>query len=63
MGKHKTNKSTLKRLKITGGNKILRRSVGQNHFNAKDSGNEKRGKRKFKGLPKEFQKGIKQIIN
>jgi ribosomal protein L35 len=32
----KTNKSYLKRLKITKSGKILARKAGQNHFNAKE---------------------------
>lgn len=33
----KTNKSLLKRIKITKTGKLLVRSSGQNHFNAKES--------------------------
>ena len=33
----KTNKSLLKRLKITGTGKVLARRGGKNHFNAKES--------------------------
>ena len=32
----KTNKSFLKRLKVTKSGKILSRKAGQNHFNAKE---------------------------
>jgi ribosomal protein L35 len=32
----KTNKSYLKRLKVTKSGKILARKAGQNHFNAKE---------------------------
>jgi ribosomal protein L35 len=35
----KTNKSLTKRLKITKNGKILARKPGQNHFNARASGN------------------------
>ena len=35
----KTNKSYAKRLKVTKNGKILARKPGQNHFNAKASGN------------------------
>jgi ribosomal protein L35 len=35
----KTNKSYTKRLKVTKNGKILARKAGQNHFNAKASGN------------------------
>lgn len=34
----KTNKSYTKRLKVTRKGKILARKAGQNHFNAKESG-------------------------
>ncbi|MEK7464119.1 MAG: bL35 family ribosomal protein [Patescibacteria group bacterium] len=33
----KTNKSYLKRLKVTKNGKILARAKGQNHFNSKES--------------------------
>lgn len=33
----KTNKSFLKRLKVTKNGKIIARSKGQNHFNSKES--------------------------
>ncbi len=35
----KTNKSFSKRLRVTKKGKIIARAPGQNHFNAKDSGN------------------------
>ena len=41
----KTNKSYTKRLKVTKSGKIIGRKPGQNHFNAKQSG-EKRLSRK-----------------
>jgi ribosomal protein L35 len=41
----KTNKAYRKRLKITRSGKILTRRAGQNHFNAKESGNVTRRKR------------------
>jgi ribosomal protein L35 len=36
----KTNKSYTKRLKVTRTGKVLGRKMGQNHFNAKESGSE-----------------------
>nr|YP_010337622.1 ribosomal protein L35 [Dixoniella grisea]UNJ17207.1 ribosomal protein L35 [Dixoniella grisea] len=42
MGKLKTRKSLLKRYKITGQNKILRRKAGKGHLLAKKSSNRKR---------------------
>jgi ribosomal protein L35 len=41
----KTNKSWLKRMKLTKNGKIKVRKKGQNHFNAKESGNTTRAKR------------------
>ncbi len=44
----KTNKSYIKRLKVTKNGKIIARNPGQNHFNAKEnsktSGSKHRGK-------------------
>ncbi|PIP55760.1 MAG: hypothetical protein CO183_01840 [Candidatus Zambryskibacteria bacterium CG_4_9_14_3_um_filter_42_9] len=40
----KTNKSYLKRLKVTKSGKILARKAGQNHFNAKERRAEKYAK-------------------
>ncbi|PIR86349.1 hypothetical protein COU13_01435 [Candidatus Kaiserbacteria bacterium CG10_big_fil_rev_8_21_14_0_10_43_70] len=43
----KTNKSYTKRLKITRSGKLLARKPGQDHFNAKETGEERlRGKQK-----------------
>lgn len=42
----KTNKSFKKRLKVTKNGKVIARSPGQNHFNAKESGKENLKKKK-----------------
>lgn len=60
--KLKTSKSSLKRFKVTGSGKILRRSVRMNHFNAKDTGNMRRGKRGDKALAKVNEKDIKNLM-
>jgi len=59
---NKTNKSLLKRIKITGSGKILKRPPGQNHFNAKDSG--ATGQRKHGNIdaPSELHKKAKALI-
>ncbi len=44
----KTNKSVLKRIKLTKNGKVKMRMKGQNHFNAKESGNTTRAKRGVK---------------
>ncbi|MFA6184398.1 MAG: 50S ribosomal protein L35 [Parcubacteria group bacterium] len=45
MPKMKSKKSLVKKVKITGGKKVLRRYTKQNHFNAKQTGTLKRKKR------------------
>ena len=59
----KTNKSLLKRIKITSTGKIMKRPPGQNHFNAKDSGNMSRQKRGDKRAPKELINDVKSLIH
>jgi len=46
MPKRKTRKSVAKRVKITAQKKVMRRDVGQGHFNAREEGKTTRGKRK-----------------
>ncbi len=58
----KTKKALLKRIKITSGNKILKRPPHQNHFNAKESGNITRSKRGFKSVPDSLIKDSKYLI-
>jgi large subunit ribosomal protein L35 len=41
----KTNKSYLKRIRVTRTGKLMARKPGQDHFNAKQSGSERRSKR------------------
>lgn len=60
--KLKTKKIALKRLKITGSGKVLRRPVHQDHFNAKESGRKTRRKRGFKKAPLANQKKIKKWL-
>lgn len=45
MPKIKTHKATVKRFKKTATNKLLQRKAGQDHFNARDTGNATRKKR------------------
>jgi large subunit ribosomal protein L35 len=56
--KLKTSKSAKKRFRITSTGKVRRRAVNVNHFNAKDSGNERRRKRPSKGLNKSLEGNI-----
>lgn len=54
----KTNKSHAKRIKVTKNGKLKVRAKGQNHFNAKESGNTTRSKR---GTKKNFILSAKQV--
>ena len=54
----KTNKSLTKRFKITKNKKVLFRPMHQDHFNAKDSGNQTRRKRGVKILKGKIRKKI-----
>jgi len=58
----KTNKSLLKRIKITGTKKILKRPPGQNHFNAKEPGRSSRFKKGFVAVPKSIEKDIRALL-
>ena len=58
----KTKKALSKRIKITGTGKIMKRHPGQNHFNAKDSGNKTRAKRGDKVGPHELTDKVKALI-
>ena len=42
----KTNKSYTKRIRVTRNGKLVVRAKGQNHFNAKQSGSQRSGKRR-----------------
>lgn len=58
----KTKKALLKRVKITGTGKIMKRPPGQNHFNAKESGDASRQKRGHKMAPKELIRSAKALL-
>jgi len=45
MPKIKTHKATVKRFKKTANSKLIQRKAGQDHFNARDTGNKTRKKR------------------
>ncbi len=50
--KLKTNKAIAKRFKVTKGKKVLKRREGQDHFNARATGNQTRRKRRDKVVSK-----------
>jgi len=63
MPKIKTNKATSSRVSITKKGKIKHRKCGQNHFNARESGNITREKRRDSSIVnKKNTKTIKQLM-
>lgn len=62
MPKIKTHKATVKRFKLTKKDKLTQRKAGQDHFNARESGKEKRNKRKDIETSPSFKKTIKTLI-
>ncbi len=58
----KTKKALLKRIKISARGKIMKRPPGQNHFNAKDSGNGTRSKHGDKQAPYELIDKVKALL-
>jgi ribosomal protein L35 len=63
--KQKTNKSLIKKVKITKNGKVLVRHAGQNHYNTRETGNFKRKKRRdirlFKTDEKNIIKGLPNL--
>lgn len=59
----KTRKSIKKRFKITKTGKILRRATGQDHYQAKKSGKQKRKMRKWIKVSKPEAKKIKRLFH
>lgn len=62
MPKIKTHKATSKRFSLTGKGKIKQRRGGQDHFNARDTGNVTRAKRRDLDTTETLNKTIKQLI-
>jgi large subunit ribosomal protein L35 len=58
----KTRKSIKKRFKITKTGKVLKRAVGQNHFNAKKTGKQRRESRKWVKISNVDAKKIKKLL-
>ena len=62
MPKMKTHKATSKRFIITRTKKVKQRKAGQDHFNARESGNVGRNKRRDIDVTTTLQKTIKKLM-
>jgi len=62
MPKLKTNKAAAKRIRITKTGKQIKRTAGQDHFNARESGKTKMNKRRDIELSKASSKMIKTLL-
>lgn len=64
-GKLKTVKSISKRVKVTGGKrpKLLLRTPGQDHFNARESGKVTRNKRRDFEISNVYRRTITSVIH
>jgi len=60
--KGKTNRSLLKRVKITGRGKIMKRPPNQGHFNARESGDGARQKKGRVMAPKSLMRSAKALL-
>jgi len=63
MPKMKTHKATNKRFKATKTGKIIKRTDGQDHFNARESGKTKRNKRRDRSLVTPYRLAITRGIS
>ena len=62
MPKIKTHKATVKRFSITKKKKISHRKPGQDHFNARDTGDAGRKKRTDISANKTYEKTVRTLI-
>lgn len=60
--KTKTRKAIAKRFRITKRGKVMARAAGQDHFNARESGNVTRRKRLDKKITSRFATTIKKQL-
>lgn len=58
----KTKKALLKRVRITGNKRLIKRRANQNHFNARESGNSVRAKRIQREVPASLAKAAKHLL-
>jgi large subunit ribosomal protein L35 len=63
MPKIKTRKAVAKRFKVTKKKKVIKRSTGQDHFNARESGKQKRAKKADKSVSQADAKNIRRMLS
>lgn len=62
MPKIKTRKAVAKRFTVTKKKKVIKRTGGQDHFNARESGNVGRNKKRDTSIAKADQKNIRKMM-
>lgn len=62
MPKIKTRKAVAKRFKVTKKKKVVKRGCGQDHFNARESGKQKRGKKLDRSVAEADAQNIRKML-
>ena len=62
MPKIKTRKAVVKRFRITKNKKVIKRTAGQDHFNARESGQTRRNKRNDSSLAHVDAKNVRKML-
>lgn len=60
--KMKPRKRVQKRFKVTGSGKVMKRTAGQSHFNARDTGTKTRNKRRDQDVAKADAANVKKQL-
>jgi large subunit ribosomal protein L35 len=60
--KVKTHKATVKRFRVTAKGKLMKRTAGQDHFNARESGVVTRRKRRDMAIAKANMSALRKLI-
>ncbi|MDD3101706.1 MAG: 50S ribosomal protein L35 [Patescibacteria group bacterium] len=58
----KTNKAIVKRFRLTKTGKVVHKTCGQDHFNAREKGSKTKSKRADKSVYKTYAKTVKSYI-
>lgn len=63
MGKLKTQKAVVKRIRVTKTGKVMKKHAGQDHFNSRESGKTTRHKRRATKLTGQVAQNAKILIH